>query len=451
MSLGSDFGYPDDGDAVAAQRRRRPRRRRRGLGRQRRRPLRRRRLARQRGQGRSPSPTASRRRQPSSTASTSPSAATAADLRRQPRSVAYDWTHRPRPHRHGRRGLRATDTACAPLPRRHATAVEGKVAFVKWTQADLECGSVARSGNLAAAGAGGFIFANSDETFSAGITGSAVIPGVLVAKTGGDAIRAALAAATAVTVTGTAPGQRGRPRLSRRTTTRLRLHPRAASTAPATSSRTSPPWAPACSPPPSAPATRGSPRAAPRWPPRWSPAWPPWSAGPPDWTPEQVKADIMNTAGQDLFVNGSSTADSASTPPNRVGAGRIQAVAGPGQRGARLRRRTTRARSASPSARSRSPGRPTRHQDRHGREHRRHRRVATTRRTTRSPRCPGVSYAVSPGTVDVAAGRHDRGHGDLHRHRPAALTKTFDADHGDVRGHRPARARPWPTPAGCCC
>src|SRR5262249_13998092 len=46
----------------------------------------------------------------------------------------------------------------------------------------------------------------------------------------------------------------------------------------------------------------------------------------PDWTPEQVKADIMNTAGQDLTVNGPSSSDPGDTyAPARVGAGRIEA------------------------------------------------------------------------------------------------------------------------------
>ena len=45
----------------------------------------------------------------------------------------------------------------------------------------------------------------------------------------------------------------------------------------------------------------------------------------PDWTPEQVKADIMNTAGQDLDVDGSDDPGSDRYAPNRVGTGRIKA------------------------------------------------------------------------------------------------------------------------------
>ena len=43
------------------------------------------------------------------------------------------------------------------------------------------------------------------------------------------------------------------------------------------------------------------------------------------WTPEEVKADIMNTAEQDLFTGDSHTGTRYA--PNRVGAGRIDAKA----------------------------------------------------------------------------------------------------------------------------
>src|SRR5262249_61240257 len=44
-----------------------------------------------------------------------------------------------------------------------------------------------------------------------------------------------------------------------------------------------------------------------------------------DWTPEEVKADIMNTADQDLFTGDNHTGTTYA--PNRVGAGRIDASA----------------------------------------------------------------------------------------------------------------------------
>ena len=73
----------------------------------------------------------------------------------------------------------------------------------------------------------------------------------------------------------------------------------------------------------------------------------------PDWTPEQVKADIMNTADQDLFTGVNHTGPKYA--PNRVGAGRIDIEGGARQPRPRLRRRTTRARSARRSVRSPRP------------------------------------------------------------------------------------------------
>ena len=43
----------------------------------------------------------------------------------------------------------------------------------------------------------------------------------------------------------------------------------------------------------------------------------------PDWTPEEVKADIMNTAGHDLFTGSGQTGYAYA--PEREGAGRIDA------------------------------------------------------------------------------------------------------------------------------
>src|SRR5947207_6436912 len=94
------------------------------------------------------------------------------------RSVAYAWDTRP-----DLSGsvVALSDPAdkdgCLPLSATDKGLVAGKVAFLEWTDDDTvrRCGSAARSGNVASAGAVGFIFADDAETFSAGITGSAVI------------------------------------------------------------------------------------------------------------------------------------------------------------------------------------------------------------------------------------------------------------------------------------
>ena len=241
------------------------------------------------------------------------------------RSVAYDWKTKPDLTGDVVALTGANETACAPLSTTDAATVAGKIALVRWTQGPgLECGSVARSGNLAAAGATGFIFHNSAETFEAGITGSAVIPGVLVVKSGGDAIRAALAASTSVTVTGTSYG------------TVVQNFPEDVDTVNSSSSRGGH-GAGTLKPDVAAVGTSvystgvgtgtrgedlsGTSMAA------------PMVAGlaalvkaqRPSWTPEMVKADIMNTAGADLFLGKNKTG--AKYAPNRVGAGRIKADA----------------------------------------------------------------------------------------------------------------------------
>ncbi len=121
------------------------------------------------------------------------------------RSVLYDWAHDADLAGSMVEAPAPNDTACDPYS---GTPFTGKVVLVEWhddaVNAGTECGSIQRAANLVAAGATGFVFANDQETFDAGINGSADIPGVIVTKTGGDALRAALDASTAVSVGSTA-------------------------------------------------------------------------------------------------------------------------------------------------------------------------------------------------------------------------------------------------------
>jgi subtilisin family serine protease len=92
---------------------------------------------------------------------------------------------------------------CSPLDASDAAAVSGKYAFLEWDDADATrlCGSVARSANVKAAGALGAVFGSNAPRFSAGITGDPDIPVTLTNKSGADVIRAALAAGKPVTAT----------------------------------------------------------------------------------------------------------------------------------------------------------------------------------------------------------------------------------------------------------
>ena len=70
----------------------------------------------------------------------------------------------------------------------------------------------------------------------------------------------------------------------------------------------------------------------------------------PGWTPLQVKADIMNTAAHDLFVDGSANPSSDRYGPPWVGSGRIDAALATGNRV--LAYDPANGRSVCPSARS---------------------------------------------------------------------------------------------------
>jgi subtilisin family serine protease len=239
------------------------------------------------------------------------------------RSVAYDWANDPDLSGVVAPKLSAgNEDGCDPLSVTDATKVAGKIAFLEWTDDDTvrRCGSVARSGNVAAAGAIGFIFADDAETFAAGITGSAVIPGVLIVKSAGDALRAELA--NGVTVSGTSaadftqivPGDDDKVNASSSRGVRGAGNVKPDVTAVGTSV-----FSTAVGSGNEGVAFTGTSMAT------------PMVAGlsalvtslHPDWTAEEVKADIMNTAGQDLFTGDSHSGDIYA--PNRVGAGRIQA------------------------------------------------------------------------------------------------------------------------------
>ncbi|MDR2254844.1 MAG: S8 family serine peptidase [Arthrobacter sp.] len=78
--------------------------------------------------------------------------------------------------------------------------VKGKWVFLHWTDdptgAELPCGSAVRFNNAAAAGAAGVVLDSPTDYFTAGIAGNATIPGVQLTKTSSDKLRAAAEAGT---------------------------------------------------------------------------------------------------------------------------------------------------------------------------------------------------------------------------------------------------------------
>ena len=237
------------------------------------------------------------------------------------RAVAYDWAADPDLSGDVVLAPNTNATACEPFTGPEAAAITGKVVLVTWTQEAVECGSALRGANLVAAGAIGVILANSAETFDGGITGDADIPGVLMVKSGGDAIRAALLNSKPVSVTGTSvnsvtqiipedvdkvagSSSRGiraagnlKPDIAAVGTS---VFSAAVGTGQQGISETGTSMA--------APTVAGLAALV--------------AGAHPTWTPEQIKAAIMNTAS-DLSTGGNGLGDRFA--PVRVGAGRIQA------------------------------------------------------------------------------------------------------------------------------
>ncbi|PJI86668.1 S8 family peptidase [Luteimicrobium subarcticum] len=92
----------------------------------------------------------------------------------------------------------ANADGCTALSAADAAKVKGKVAWLVWDDNDAtrRCGSVGRSGNVAAAGAIGAIFTSGRDVFGAGITGSTAIPVVQLPKTQTDRLQPAVTAGT---------------------------------------------------------------------------------------------------------------------------------------------------------------------------------------------------------------------------------------------------------------
>jgi subtilisin family serine protease len=239
------------------------------------------------------------------------------------RSIAYDWVNDPDLAGDVAQVTQAGNLdGCLPLDGPATLAVTGKIAFVEWTDTDAvrRCGSAARADNLAAAGAIGYIYADDQENFAAGITGNAAIPGVLLTKSGGDAIRTELEADNTVTIGSTTasgfsqtiPGLNDTlsPFSSRGIGDAGNVKPDITAVGDTVFSASNGSGDQGIN-------ESGTSMAA------------PMTAGAaalvrslhPDWTPEQTKADLMNTAGADVYTGTNLSGEKYG--PQRVGAGRL--------------------------------------------------------------------------------------------------------------------------------
>jgi subtilisin family serine protease len=217
---------------------------------------------------------------------------------------------------------------CDPLSAADAATVAGKVAWLEWDSDDAtrRCGSAGRSANVKAAGAIGAVFSGDVNPFAAGITGDPDIPVFQLSKPATDELRPALEAGTLqVTFDGTLALSIGSDDSS--------INDLVSSF----SSRGPHGSIGVVKPDLAAPgdtivsigigsgdgalSESGTSMATPH------------AAGiaalvksvHPDWTTEQVKADMMNTATHDVWTDPDQSGNRYG--PARVGAGRVDALA----------------------------------------------------------------------------------------------------------------------------
>ena len=336
------------------------------------------------------------------------------------RASEYDWANEP--DLSGPVVLPPTGNqdGCAAFPPN--TFTSDQVVILKWSDDNLECGSIQRSNNLVAAGAGGFIFGSNSETFSADIYGSAVIPGVLMVKSAAEEIRAAITANSEVEVLGTSrnsvnqefPGDNDKVSQS----TSRGIHA-AGNVKPDVSAVGTSVFSADVGTGSEGTNSSGTSMASPMVAGLAALV----QAAHPGWSPLQVKADIMNTATHDITVNGGLGPASDIFTPVRVGAGRVDA--------AQALTNEVLAYNAERGAVSVSFGPvevdgPTTLT-----------KEITVENTGSSPvsydasyepitEVPGVEYSVSPAAVTVAAGTSQTLTVTLSAPDPAELTKAVD-------------------------
>ncbi len=243
-------------------------------------------------------------------------------------SVAYDWANAPDVTGAVVALSAANADGCDPLSAADAAAVAGKIAWLAWDSDDTtrRCGSAGRAANVKAAGAIGSLFDMDQPVFNGGIAGDADIPVLQLTQASARLLTPALSAGTLnVTfdssllasvqdidssisdlISGfTSRGTHGslgvvKPDVAAPGDT-VASAKVGSGNAPLSESGTSM----------ASPHTAGIAALV--------------KAAHRSWTPEQIKADIMNTAGHDLFTGKNRTGKKYG--PARVGAGRVDARA----------------------------------------------------------------------------------------------------------------------------
>ncbi|MQA09242.1 MAG: S8 family serine peptidase [Pseudonocardiaceae bacterium] len=218
------------------------------------------------------------------------------------------------------------DDGCEPYSEADKAAVAGKFVWLEWDDNDATraCGSTARADNAEQAGAEGVLLSSTLEHFTAGIAGNAAVPMFQLTGSATEAVRPALRDGTLETRFA------GALRASEETS-----YPEITDTPSAFTSRGV--RGPAVKPDVGAPgdtiasAARGSGNGVMSM--SGTSMAAPHTSGiaalvrqaHPDWTPEEVKAAVMNTATADL--HGRPNGEGPAEAPQRVGAGRVNAEA----------------------------------------------------------------------------------------------------------------------------
>ena len=218
---------------------------------------------------------------------------------------------------------------CDPLSTADAAKVAGKIALLSWTDNDSarRCGSAVRTQNVQKAGALGVVLVDDENEFAAGILGDASIPTVITTATAGNPVAQDVFGNKNVTAT-----------LSFALHNKVKDVHADTQDAIATFSSRGGGEAGLLKPDISAPgvtvfsalfgsgndgtSNNGTSMATPHV--TGSAAL--VKAAHPTWTPEQIKAALMNTADQDVFARAADGSANQSAPeaPERVGAGRVE-------------------------------------------------------------------------------------------------------------------------------
>jgi subtilisin family serine protease len=223
---------------------------------------------------------------------------------------------------------------CNTLSADEAAAVAGKVAWLEWDDNDAtrQCGSVGRSANVKAAGAVGAIFTSSLDVFGAGITGDTDIPVIQLSKTSTDTLRPALTSGA---------GGTSELNVSFKGSLAGTIKDKTAAIVDTLSSFSSrgshgsygEPINPSVAAPGDTITSAGMGTGNDQLTISGTSMATPHTAGiaalvkaaNPLWTTEQIKADIVNTAGHDVYSHEGQTGPVYG--PDRVGAGRVDALA----------------------------------------------------------------------------------------------------------------------------